>query len=211
MFNSVSMRNTICNVAMGAFLVGAVHAGTILYDSGDPPQGLGPGLFSNQWFAQAFTGGTNWQMGIVGVFAAGTQPVTMILAQDAAGGPGTILGTWTIGKSDWDAGGSWGYTAASFSFLSGVKYWFEYSSSADIFGGDFLPIPAPSGDPDLAFSFDQGASWVSASGAGPLGLRIETADSIVIPEPGSLTLLAVGLLLVFGLFRTFGTTWSRHG
>lgn len=196
---------------MGSVLGMAANAGTIVYDSGDPPQGSGPGLFSDQWFAQAFTAGANWQMGTLGVFAAGTQSLTMMLAQDSSGVPGTLLGSWTIDKTDWDAGGSWGYTAASFSFVSGVSYWFEYTSSADVFSAGFLPAPAPSGSPDLAFSFDQGASWVPVPGAGPLGLRIEETDAVTTPEPNTLLLFGAGVLILLfvSAIRARSTLTSR--
>lgn len=173
---------------------GPLFASTILYDSGDPPQGPGPSLFSDQWVAQPFTPSAAWQMTELGVFAAGTEPITLSLATDDQGLPGAILATWTIDETDWDPGGSWGYTDADFAFTQGASYWFEYTSSADLFSGDFLPSPAPNGDPNIAISFDQGQSWSIADGAGPLGLRIENIPSSAVPEPTMTLVLIVALL-----------------
>jgi hypothetical protein len=173
------------------------QASTVLYDSGDPPQGPGPSVFSDQWLAQVFTPTAPWQMTTVSVFAAGTEPITLILAADAGGLPGAVLDTWTIDKTDWDPAGSWGSTAADFAFSQGVSYWFEYTSSGDLFSGDFLPTPAPNGVPDIAFSSDQGQTWSLIEGAGPLGLRIENDGIEVTPEPKMTVILAlVGLTVV---------------
>jgi hypothetical protein len=182
-----------------------IHAATILFDSGDPPQGPGPSLFSDQWVAQPLTATGGWEMTMVGAFAAGTDPITLKLATDASGLPGLVLGTWTINETDWDPGGSWGYTPAMFLFTQGVTYWFEYTSSADLFSGDFLPAPASNGIPDIALSFDQGQSWSIASGAGPLGLRIETDVLSTVPEPRTVEYLAFGLLLLI-IHRRCSTT-----
>ena len=177
--------------------IATAQASTILYDSGDPPQGPGPSVFSDQWLAQVFTPTASWQMSSVGVFAAGTEPITLILAADAGGLPGAVLGTWTIDKTDWDPAGSWGYTSADFAFSQGISYWFEYTSSGDFFSADFLSTPAPSGVPDIAFSSDQGQTWSLIEGAGPLGLRIENDGIQVTPEPRlTLILTIVGLTVV---------------
>ena len=192
---------TACLFAF-SLLIGIVpvSASTLLYDSGDPPQGPGPSLFSDQWVAQPFTAAAAWQMTEVGVFAAGTEPITLSLAIDDQGLPGSVLATWTLDQTDWDPGGSWGYTNADFAFTQGASYWFEYTSSADLFSGDFLPSPAPNGDPNIAISFDQGQSWSIADGAGPLGLRIENIPSSAVPEP-TLTLVLIVVLLALILCR----------
>lgn len=187
---------------LSLFALGAhpTWASTILYDSGDPPQGPGPSLFSDQWVAQSLTATADWQMTLVGVFAAGTSPITLELADDDSGLPGAILGTWTIDETDSDPGGSWGYTEADFTFTQGSTYWFEYTSSADLFNGDFLPSPAPNGNPDVAISFDQGQSWSIAAGAGPLGLIIENAPTSTVPEP-KIIVAVIGGLLIMALRR----------
>ena len=184
----------VCSVAVSilAACAQAVVASTVLYDSGDPPQGPGPSLFSDQWLAQPFTPTANWDMTQVGVFAGGAGPITLSLAADDAGLPGSILGTWTI-ANNWDAGGSWGYTDADFTFAQGSNYWFEYTSSADVFNGDFLPTPAPNGISDIAISSDQGQTWSIAQGAGPLGLRIENAPAPEVPEPRMIVAMIGGL------------------
>jgi hypothetical protein len=78
-----------------------------------------------------------------------------------------------------------------------VSYWFEYTSTADFFSGDLLPAPAPNGDPDAAFSFDQGTSWIEAGGSGPFRLKIEASVTSTTPEP------ATCLLLI----AAFGAMW----
>src|SRR5689334_16139050 len=104
-----------CILALGPI----ANAQQFVYDSGEPPEGFGLSVFTAAWLAQPFTATDNWQMESLGVFAGGTQPLTMILAQDMSGVPGTELGRWTIEKTDWEPGGSWGYTDASFGFVSG--------------------------------------------------------------------------------------------
>lgn len=187
------MGNLLSMVTLCLLFIVSSPAATIFYDSGDPPQGSGPGLFSDEWVAQPFTATGAWQMDTLGVFAGGSQAITMVLAQDASGLPGLVLSTWTISKNDWDPGGSWGYTNATFSFTQGTNYWFEYTSTADFFSGDLLPVPAPNGGPDIAFSFDQGASWIAAAGAGSVGLRIEATGALAVPEPKPWLLLLASL------------------
>lgn len=199
------MSNILLVLSLSAI---SLSANTVFYDSGNPPQGSGLGLFSDEWIAQSFVANEAWQMGILGVFAGGTQPITMALAEDVSGLPGPTLGSWTINKTDWDPGGSWGYTDAIFAFTQGTKYWFEYASTADFFDGDLLPVPAPNGNPDIAFSFDQGTTWVIGSGVGPVGLRIEAPAGSEVPEPAPWPLLTAALTAMGMASRR--RVWKRH-
>jgi hypothetical protein len=127
-----------------------------------------------------------------------TAPVTVSLRSNAAGLPGGILESWTIGIG---AMGAFGLNNAPILLNSVVnpllssanRYWLTAVGSANDSVAWNLTLL---NDLNLtATSVNGGGTWNNL-GLTPGAFEVNTADITAVPEPGSLVLLASGMAVV---------------
>lgn len=167
------------------------------YDAGDAwTIGSSPVSFSS---ASGFVSPGNFSLEQIDVGLSnvtGTNSATVSLWTDAAGVPGTLLGSWSVSNLP-----AFGATDSALTTISGI-------SGIDLLAGAayFLAVAPGAGDTwdtwnwstvstgDVLYSTDGGATWGTNGGAQALGAFVligSTGGSV--PEPITITLFGAGL------------------
>jgi len=137
-------------------------------------------------------------------------PVTVTLAANAGGIPGSIFESWTIPVG---ALGAFGGPVVPFLLTSivhptldlGTRYWVTASGgSADAIAWNLTLLNDPN---PTATSVNNGVTW-NTLGLTPGAVQLE-GDVIATPEPASLTLFATGLVALAGVSRRRRVNWTH--
>jgi len=153
--------------------------------------GISWSVIATQDIAMPFTvtGGSNYTFTSVELaLSAASGDLNILLLSDSAGLPGGVIESMTVT----DPSGITTATSAIFpTLVAGTTYWIatQYVSGGYVGGWNWNDqgLSGP-----LAFSGNSGASWFSNDGTFP-AFRVN-GDTAAVPEPGSLTLLGLGLL-----------------
>jgi hypothetical protein len=130
-------------------------------------------------------------------FVAGTNAGTISLRADAGGVPGAVLESFNVGSLPTDDGAFHTPTtvndALNVPLVAGTTYWVVASASAT----DSLAwMFSDSATGNHATSFDGGATWFANPDS--QGAFRVTENLPTVPEPSSLTVLSIGLVMLAG-------------
>ena len=163
-----------------------------------------------QWAAQSFlTDGSSsvlWSVQTrLGDLLGAPVVAAELRADDGTGLPGALLTTFTHGAIPAGPPATLTLTPGAVVPLApGTLYWLVLGvSGPGQFGWDYAQGDASAGPGSLewfAYSLDQGATWGGASDLFPVQVRVDVVTTAA-PEPGTLSLLALGAALTLAAAR----------
>jgi PEP-CTERM motif len=126
----------------------------------------------------------------MGNFSSTTQTVDFFIYSDASGVPGVELTALTgtipgVVGSTTQAEVNSGAPSIPLTLVSGTNYWFVVDLTNTNLGWE-------DGSSEPPYAFNSGGGWVAL---GPQSLGYEIDGSLTTPEPGTLALAGVGLVL----------------
>lgn len=218
---NVFLRLCLCIGVWFGFMCSA-HAGLIV-DTGEPPEpGFGSALIGSnngyyQYQAGKVTFASSYQINSVDThlsffdpyFAVGGTFSIALYNNDGASGPGSLAYSAGGGYMPDDSQGAW-YGVSGLNWLVDAgTYWIAFEAQNSSINA-IMSYAAQSAATEYAYNVNYGgySGYTTELSGSPFSLRIDADLVNEVPEPGSLVLLLVSLLIMFSVYGYRKTLYS---